>query len=192
MSRAPRIIFTGAPGAGKTVLLRALELDGFAVVEEAATDVIALEQAKGVDAPWLNADFIDKILALQTLRAQRVAAHPGPVLFDRSPYCTLALARHLGVTAPDALLKELDRIEARGIYDRSVFFVGSLGFITATPARRIGLEEAARFGALHREVYEARGYTLIDVSAAPVAIRVRHVCETLGALPRGKASAELS
>jgi predicted ATPase len=183
----PRVIFTGAPGAGKTVLLRALELDGFAVVEEAATDVIALEQAKGVDAPWLTGDFIDKVLTLQTLRANRVAAHPGPVLFDRSPYCTLALARYLGVTPPDALLEELNRIEEQAIYDRSVVFVGSLGFITATPARRIGLEEAARFAALHREVYEAHGYRLIDLPAAPVEARVGKVCDALGLDPPGGA-----
>jgi len=35
-----RFIITGAPGAGKTAIIRQLELDGFSVVEEAATDVI--------------------------------------------------------------------------------------------------------------------------------------------------------
>ena len=39
-----RYILTGAPGAWKTVLLRALERAGHAVVEEAATDLIALAQ----------------------------------------------------------------------------------------------------------------------------------------------------
>ena len=45
--RRGKFILTGAPGAGKTALVRQLERDGFAMVEEAATDVIALEQAKG-------------------------------------------------------------------------------------------------------------------------------------------------
>jgi len=36
-----RFIITGAPGAGKTAIIRQLELDGFGVVEEAATAVIA-------------------------------------------------------------------------------------------------------------------------------------------------------
>ena len=187
VGRPPRVIFTGAPGAGKTVLLRALELEGFTVVEEAATDVIALDQAQGVDEPWRSADFIDKVLRLQRLRADRVAAHPGPVLFDRSPYCTLALARHLGVPPPDALSKALDRLEANGIYDRSVVFVGSLGFITATPARRIGLEEATRFAAIHRDVYAERGYALFDLAAEPVQSRVRTVCQALGLRPAASA-----
>jgi len=36
-----RYILTGTPGAGKTVLLRALELRGYVVIEESATDFIA-------------------------------------------------------------------------------------------------------------------------------------------------------
>ena len=181
--RFPRVILTGAPGAGKSVLLRALELEGFGVVEEAATDVIALDQAQGVDAPWLKEDFVTKVLHLQQIRADRAVTYPGPVLFDRSPYCTLALARHLGVAPPAALLRELDKIEAQGFYERSVLFVSSLGFITATPARRIGLEEAARFAATHRDVYEERGFELIDLPAAPVDARVRMVCTALGLHP---------
>jgi predicted ATPase len=41
-------ILTGTPGSGKTAIIRQLELDGFSVVEEAATDVIALGRARGV------------------------------------------------------------------------------------------------------------------------------------------------
>lgn len=46
-----RFIVTGAPGAGKTAIIRQLEHDGFSIVEEAATDVIALEQARGIAEP---------------------------------------------------------------------------------------------------------------------------------------------
>jgi hypothetical protein len=46
-----RLIITGAPGAGKTAIIRKLELDGFSVVEEAATDVIAVAQAEGTIEP---------------------------------------------------------------------------------------------------------------------------------------------
>ena len=42
-----RFVITGAPGAGKTAIIRQLELDGFSVVEEAATDVIAASHARG-------------------------------------------------------------------------------------------------------------------------------------------------
>jgi len=38
-------------GAGKTAILRHLELEGYGVVEEAATDIIAIEPAQGVAEP---------------------------------------------------------------------------------------------------------------------------------------------
>jgi len=92
-----RFILTGTPGAGKTAILRQLELDGFGVIEEAATDVIALEQAKGVAEPWLDPVFIDKVVNLQRARAARGQGLPEQVQFhDRSPVCTVALARFLG------------------------------------------------------------------------------------------------
>ena len=56
-----RFIITGAPGAGKTAIIRQLELDGFSVVEEAATDVIAAAQAQGTVQPWTDPSFIDVI-----------------------------------------------------------------------------------------------------------------------------------
>jgi AAA domain len=52
-----RFIITGAPGAGKTAIIRQLELDGFSVVEEAATDVSAAVQAQGIVEPWRHPSF---------------------------------------------------------------------------------------------------------------------------------------
>jgi len=59
-----RFIVTGAPGAGKTAIIRQLELDGFSVVEEAATDIIAAAQARGIAEPWTDPSFIDLITNL--------------------------------------------------------------------------------------------------------------------------------
>ncbi|MDB5359232.1 MAG: hypothetical protein JWO51_529 [Rhodospirillales bacterium] len=46
-----RYILTGTPGAGKTSIVRRLEVLGHAVVEEAATDIIALDQVEGIAEP---------------------------------------------------------------------------------------------------------------------------------------------
>ena len=87
-----RYILTGAPGAGKTLILRQLELDGFGVVEEAATDLIALWQARGIAEPWHEDFFIDAIAELQNQRQTRAAFEPVAIQFhDRSPVCTAAL-----------------------------------------------------------------------------------------------------
>ena len=72
-----RFIITGAPGAGKTAIIRQLELDGFSVVEEAATDVIAAAQAQGRVQPWTHPSFIDAIAALQRQRQVRASRETG-------------------------------------------------------------------------------------------------------------------
>jgi predicted ATPase len=61
----PQYILTGAPGSGKTAVLRLLEINGHAVVEEAATDTIALANALGRAEPWHDPAFIDTIVTLQ-------------------------------------------------------------------------------------------------------------------------------
>lgn len=155
-----RYILTGAPGAGKTVLLRALERAGCAVVEEAATDVIALAQAEGVAEPWTDPGFIDATVRLQRRREARAVGEV--VVFDRSPMCVLALARFLGHPVSPLLEAELARIE--GLYQQRVFLVRGLGFITSTAARRISLEDALRFEAVHEEAYRERGYELVPVA----------------------------
>lgn len=175
-----RHILTGAPGAGKTVLLRALEQAGFAVVEEAATDLIALVTARGVAEHWKEPAFIDGVVALQVQRQRRADAWPDElVFFDRSPICTWALCEFSGQAPPEALKAEVRRIEREGIYERAVFFVRGLGFITLTEARRIGLEDASRFEAIHADVYRRFGFELIDVPPCDVATRLAMVIDTV-------------
>ena len=72
-----RFILTGAPGAGKTAIIRQMELDGFSVVEEAATDIHALEHARGVAEPWKHPLFIDSIVELQKTAAAASIARAG-------------------------------------------------------------------------------------------------------------------
>ncbi len=177
-----RFILTGAPGAGKTAILRALEGQGFAVVEEAATDVCASDQARGATEPWTSPRFVDDIVALQRAREEAAGAgHRPVVIFDRSPVCTLALARHLEFAPTDALRQELARIERESVYERRVFFVDSLGFVVNTEIRRIDLTEATRFGRLHEQVYGELGYELVHIGPGPVDERADAVAASIAA-----------
>lgn len=167
-----RHILTGAPGAGKTAILRALERAGFAVVEEAATDVIALTHARGIAEPHLCPDFTEEIAALQAERRRRAQAMAAEtVIFDRSPICTAALCALLGRPIGPVLAEELARVEAEGVYERDVFFVEMMGFVTPTAARRITYEESLRFEVLHRQAYAERGYRCHSIAAGPVVDR---------------------
>jgi predicted ATPase len=168
-----RFILTGAPGAGKTAIIRQLERDGLSVVEEAATDVIALEQARGTADPWTNPSFIDSVANLQKQRQMRASCQPDEVQFhDRSPVCTAALAAYLGHPLSTAFSRELDRILAEGIYQHRVFFIRNLGFITPTEARRVTFEEALHFERVHEETYRRFGFERILVEPAHLLDRV--------------------
>ncbi len=168
-----RCILTGTPGAGKTSILRLLERLGHSVVEEAATAVIALEQARGEAEPWTRPRFIDEIVALQRQRQERSASAASCLQFhDRSPICTYALAAYSGRPVSAALCAEIDRIERGRIYDRRVFFVRTIGFCAPTAARRISFAESLEFERVHEETYRALGYDLVDVPAGPLPDRV--------------------
>jgi len=167
-----RYVLTGAPGAGKTVLLHALSSRGWPVVEEAATDVIAALHADGVDQPWTREDFCDRIVALQQQRQQApVPADAAVQIYDRSPLCTLALAHHLDRLVSTALRAEVHRVLAEQVYEPTVLLIRPLGFIRPTPARRITYADSLTFQAVHEAVYREHGFTLVDVPAGPPAGR---------------------
>jgi predicted ATPase len=173
MNHMRRFIITGAPGAGKTAIIRQLELDGFGVVEEAATDVIAAAQAQGTVQPWTHPWFIDRVAALQRDRQMRASFQPDEVQFhDRCAVCTAALAIYLGHPFTPFLAGELERVKKEAIYQTSVFFIRNLGFIEPTEARRISFEETLRFEKIHEETYRDFGFELVSVEPGSLADRV--------------------
>lgn len=167
-----RYVVTGAPGAGKTSVLRELRVQGFAVVDEAATDVIAREQQRGVDEPWRDESFLALITQLQR---ERLSSPPRPAdgveMHDRSVLCTLALARFLGYPVPAVLAAEADRVLREQVFEPAVFLLRPLGFIEATAARRISYADSLVFEKVHEEVYAEHGFELIAIPPGPVAER---------------------
>jgi len=176
-----RFIVTGAPGAGKTAIIRQLELDGFSVVEEAATDVIAAAHAQGTVQPWTHPSFIDAIAHLQRDRQVRASYLPDEVQFhDRCVVCTAALAVYLGHPFSPFLAGELDRVKNEAIYQNRVFFIRNLGFITPTEARRITFEETVRFEKIHEEIYRDFGFELVSIEPGTLVERVSTIKAVIG------------
>jgi predicted ATPase len=168
-----RFIVTGAPGAGKTAIIRQLELDGFGVVEEAATDVIAALQARGIAEPWTEPSFIDGITNLQKERQIRASRQPDEIQFhDRSAICTAALASFLKYPVSIILSDEIERIQTGALFQKRVFFIKSLGFITPTGARRITLEQAIEFERIHEQTYRKFRYEIVFIEAGSLLDRV--------------------
>ena len=171
---------TGAPGSGKTAVIRQLETEGFSVVEEAATDIIGLWQAKGVAEPWTRPDFIEAVLSLQQTRERWAASATDLVQFhDRSVVCTAALADYLGFPRSENLLEELQRIRSERVFERRVLFLKNLGFVTPTEARRITYEGTVRFEQIHERVYRDLGFEITLIGPGSVSDRVEQIKRTL-------------
>jgi predicted ATPase len=171
-----RFILTGAPGSGKTSILRALEKQGYAVVDEAATDVIVAGQANGNGEPWNDRRFTGKIAELQRHWQQQPVPCGTPAqIYDRSPVCTLALACYLGHPVATTLSEEIDRLLRDRVYQRRVFFVRPIGFCEPTAARRISYEGSLAFERLHEAEYRRLGFEITDIPAGGIAQRAAMV-----------------
>jgi len=175
-----RYILTGTPGAGKTAILRQLECDGYSVVEEAATDLIALRQAQGIAEPWTHPSFIEAVAELQKRRERRAASEMSVVQFhDRSVICTVALATYLGFPVTETLTREVSRIVAEAVFEKRVLFIRSLGFIARTEARRITFDEAVRFEKIHEETYREFGFEIVSIAPGSVGERVATIARAI-------------
>lgn len=163
---------TGAPGTGKTSILHALHGRGYAVVGEAATDIIASRQSQGNDEPWTDPVFIEMIIEAQRFRQlQPVTADTEVQVYDRSPVCTLALARYLGRPVSAALADEIDRIIRERVYEPQVFIIRPIGFCQPTAARRISYPESLEFERYHEDAYARLGFQLVEVPAGETELR---------------------
>jgi predicted ATPase len=169
-----RFIFTGTPGSGKTSCLKELEKLGHAVIHEAATDVISQEQAKGMEKPWEEPNFVDQITLMQ--KEQQMNAAGDLQFYDRSPFCTYTLGKYLAncknteFTPSPVLLDEIDRCLKNGVYQNRIFFFENLGFIEHTHVRKISYEDIL----IHLDVYKEFGF---DIVMVPKGLTVQERCE---------------
>ncbi|MGC1189091.1 MAG: AAA family ATPase [Candidatus Binatus sp.] len=170
-----RYILTGTPGCGKTSIIRCLEVAGYAVVEEAATDIIALRQAQGIAEPWTHPSFIDDITSLQIQRQTRIADVSSVQFYDRSPLCTYALSAWLSFPISKTLADEMERIAKAQIYQKQVFFIENLGYCEPTAARKITYEDSLRFEKVHEETYNSFGYECLRVAPRDLSARVDQI-----------------
>lgn len=101
----------------------------------------------------------------------------GTVFFDRSPVCTLALSRFLGLTPTPLLTQEVNRVMS--IYQPAVFFIRNQGFVEPTAARRISFADSLEFERTHEQTYRELGFDLVDVPAGPLTERVALIERTI-------------
>jgi predicted ATPase len=172
----PRVILTGAPGAGKKTLLRALAAQGYATIDESARAVIAERRAAGLPPRPAPAEFAREVLRRDLAKVQASEALTGWVFFDRCAVESLgAVHEHEPMSAA-----ELAQALGRCRFHDSVLLL--------PPWREIYVEDAERDHRFDhalavderiRRWYTACGYALHEVPRVPVEERVAHVLRFL-------------
>ena len=171
-------IITGAPGAGKTTILKRLQEYGESVVQEAATDVIKKEIKLGVEFPWLEEGFREKIVTLQQNRWLEEKAIKTNRYFlqrsftDRSPVDTLTYCLMFHGTPTTDLQKAVQDLVSQGHYHQTVFLVENLGFCQKTHVRTENQEEALLIEKLLKENYQKLGFKVTNIPPCSLEERV--------------------
>lgn len=166
LDNTKRFILTGTPGSGKTSIIKELEANGFSVIHESATEVIADEQKQGNLSPWENPDLIDQIASLQILKQNDSGSNLQ--FHDRSIFCTYALARYMNYEPSAYLLELIEQSLKEQVYQNKVLFFENIGFVEHTEVRKISYEDALVFEQIHLDVYKQLGFQLIMVPKASI------------------------
>lgn len=186
-----RVVVTGGPGAGKTVLLDELARRGHPHAPESARAIIRERVARGLPKRPEAGEFAYEILGrdIEQYRAvserERQEPHGGSGLyfFDRGILDALGMVDGLGLLSA----RERDRHLTEFPYYRQVFLLPPWEAIYQVDSERDQtFAESVRVHDSLRQWYLRCGYEIVSVPPGPVADRCDLVLNTLetGNAPR--------
>jgi predicted ATPase len=170
-------VITGAPGSGKTPIVRELIALGFSGVNEPAREVLAEQRATGGSSvhdtdPRL---FCHLMLSRAIADFERTGGARTPVFFDRGIPDQIGYAELFGLDTSMA-----ERAATAHRYNDVVFALpGWPGIYVTDSERTMTFESAQAFGERVRHIYEGLGYTVVAVPRDTVGGRARFIVETL-------------
>jgi predicted ATPase len=172
-----RYIITGAPGAGKTSLLEALQQLQFPCYGEVSRQLIIDLTAKGSRClPWIDLPCFAELALSRMMADYRSAPKEGPVFFDRGIPDIIAYLSAAGFPVTDKYRAALRRYP----YDTTVFLLPSWEDIyVQDPQRWQSFEEARLIDQHIRDRYRSSGYRLVTLPKSTVTERVAFIQDAL-------------
>ncbi|HET7412788.1 MAG TPA: AAA family ATPase [Pararhizobium sp.] len=157
-----RVILSGCSSAGKSSILDALKLRGYAVVPEAGRQVVREElDAGGHALPWADAStFVERAVARAIHQFENVPADRRHVIFDRAVIDLVSFLEYKRLPVPQRLHNALRSYR----YSRTV--------LIAPPWREIYVDDGERRKSFEQAIgeyevlarwYRNEGYSLLEV-----------------------------
>lgn len=172
-----RVVFTGAPGGGKTTVLQALRQRGHVVMADSARAIIRARKAASLSPRPAPVAFAQAILRRDVEQHGEPAANAGPVFFERGVVDALGMLHELGGLSDG----ELQQMLVAYPYHPQVFLFPAWEAIhTADAERDQTFEEAMRVCEATRGWYQRCGYDVVQVPETGVAERCNFVLQALG------------
>jgi predicted ATPase len=172
-----RYVLTGGPGVGKTTIANYLkEMEGCGSIDEAATRIMKKEISEGVERPWEDPRFTQKIIAVQ--RADRevvedLYSDEDYLFFDRSPIDAFTYSLyHKETPDPDVIAEVAEMVH---YFNPTVFLVENFGECEQTAVRPESIEEAQLIERTIEESYRSLGFEIVRVKPGTVAERAQAV-----------------
>jgi predicted ATPase len=173
---ARRHILTGAPGTGKTAVLRAMPAD-VVVVEEPAREVLAEQRAAGRRLANQGDEdrFVDLLLHRSIEKFETAAGLDATVLFDRGIPDCIAYAAYLGADMGPSL-----GASHRHRYEVPVLLLTPWEEIYRTDDERtMNFQDVLAFDRAVRAAYRTAGYEVVEVPKASKDDRAAFVLDVI-------------
>ena len=165
-------ILTGAPGTGKTALLRSLTSD-VRWVPEPARQILAEQRSIGGDGTWDRnpSRFVELLLQKSIENYETATAWEGPVLFDRGVPDCITYAEWGGFDPTPAI-----QAATNYRYHRTVLLTPPWEEIYRTDdERKMTFADVVEFHRLLESAYERTEYSLVEVPRGSVDDRAAFV-----------------
>lgn len=177
-----KYIITGAPGTGKSTLIKSMQSKGVLCAEEVSRDIIKNEQLLQSDGmPWDNMERFCQLVFKETMH--RFKTQEDIQICDRSLLDIVAYLNHVNLHVFD----KLSQFNFHKYYHNTVFFAAPWEAIYQTdPQRPENFKTQLALSKTIEKVYSSYGFTLCYLPRVTVAERTSIIMEKCSFLERKK------